>query len=73
MKKIYLLTLALLGAAQLMAQQSTTMLTKLTNGAVVRTDVNEVEKITFSEETYNLNSNGDKILEADEVCCRNDA
>ena len=68
MKKIFILTLTILVTAQLMAQQPTTMITKLANGAVVRTDVNEVEKITFTDETYNLNSNGDQILEADELC-----
>ena len=68
MKKIYLQAFALLSAVQLMAQQPTTMITKLANGAVVRTEVDDVEKITFTDETYNLNSNGDRILEADELC-----
>ena len=68
MKKISLLALALLGVGQFMAQQPTTMITKLANGAVVRTDVNEVEKITFTDESYNLNNSGDRILEADELC-----
>lgn len=63
-----LLAACLLGALQLMAQQPTTMLTKLANGAVVRTDVDEVEKITFADTTYNLNSAGYRILEADELC-----
>ena len=42
MKKLFLLATALLGAAHLTAQQPTTMLMKLTNGGLVRTDVNEV-------------------------------
>ena len=63
-----LLAACLLGALQLMAQQPTTMLTKLANGAVVRTDVDEVEKITFADTTYNLNSAGYRILEANELC-----
>ena len=68
MKKIFLLAIALMGAVQLMAQQPTTMITKLTNGAVVRTDVNEVERITFADTTYNLNNSGYRILEANELC-----
>ena len=68
MRKIFLLATTFLGAAQLMAQQPATMITKLANGAVVRTEVSEVEKITFTEEEYNLNSSGDRILEADELC-----
>ena len=68
MKKLFLLATALLGAAHLTAQQPTTMLMKLTNGGLVRTDVNEVEKITFADTTYNLNSSGFRILEADELC-----
>ena len=68
MKKIILSAVALLGATQLMAQQPATMITKLTNGAVVRTEVNEVEKIVFADSTFNLNSKGIRILEADELC-----
>lgn len=68
MRKIFLLATTLLGAVRLMAQQPTTMITKLTNGAVVRTEVNEVEKITFADTTYNLNSSGNRILEANELC-----
>lgn len=67
-KKILLMAASLVGAAQLMAQEPTTMVMKLANGAVVRTDVNEVERITFDDATYNLNSSGDRILEADELC-----
>ena len=68
MRKIFLLAIAILGAVELLAQQPNTMITKLTNGAVVRTDVNEVEKITFADTLYNLNSSGDRILEVDELC-----
>ena len=49
------------------AQQSTTMLVKTTNGGVVRTNMSSVQKITFSEATYNLNSSGQRILEANEL------
>lgn len=55
-----------------MAQQPATMITKLANGAVVRSDVSEVEKITFSDALFNLNSSGDRILEADELCWPDD-
>ena len=67
MKKIFLLVTALLGVAPLIAQQSTTMMTQLANGAVVRTEVNEVEKISFVDTLYHLNSSGDRILEANEL------
>ena len=72
MKKIFLLTIALLGAVRLSAQQPTTMITKLTNGAVVRTDVSDVERITFADTVYHLNSTGYRILEADELCWPDD-
>ncbi len=68
MRKIFLLAIALLGAVQTIAQQPTTMIMKMTNGAVVRTDVNEVEKITFADTLFNLNSAGNRILEANELC-----
>lgn len=68
MKRTILLAAALLGAWQLWAQEPATMIMKLANGAVVRTDVSEVERITFDDATFNLNSNGDRILEADELC-----
>ncbi|MBO7120725.1 MAG: discoidin domain-containing protein [Bacteroidaceae bacterium] len=67
MKKIILLLAAQLAATQFMAQQPTTMITKLTNGAVVRTDVSEVEKITFSDSLFNLNSTNYRIMESDEL------
>lgn len=44
------------------------MLTTLTNGADIRTDVSEVQRITFADTLYNLNSDGHRILEADELC-----
>ena len=68
MKKIFLLAIALLGAVQIMAQQPTTMIMKMTNGAVVRTDVNEVEKITFTDSVFNINKTNSRILEVDELC-----
>ena len=72
MKKIFLLAVALLGTVPFMAQQPTTMITKLANGAALRTDVSEVEKITFADTLYNLNSTGYRILEADELCWPDD-
>ena len=72
MRKIFLLAAAILGAVQLMAQQPTTMITKLNNGAILRTDVNEVEKITFADTTYNVSSSGYRILESDELCWPDD-
>ena len=68
MKKIFLLATVFLGAVQLMAQEPSKMIMKLKNGAVVRTDVSEVEKITFTDALYNVNANGDRILEATELC-----
>ena len=49
-------------------QQSTTMILNTTNGAAFRTDVNEVEKITFTDSLFNLNSTGYRILESNELC-----
>lgn len=68
MRKIYILLAVLSGAVQLMAQQSATMIVNATNGAAFRTNVEDVEKITFSDATYNLNNTGHRILEADELC-----
>ena len=68
MRKIFLLATAFLGAVQAIAQQPTTMIMKMNNGAVLRTDVNEVEKITFADTLFNLNSAGNRILEANELC-----
>lgn len=69
MKKILLSIAVLPGVVQLMAQQapSTTMIVNATNGMVTRTNVAEVERITFSDTTYNLNSAGQRILEANEL------
>ena len=67
MKKIFLWATTLLGATSLMAQQPATMITDLNNGAVIRTDVGEVAKITFADTLYNLNSSGLRILEYNEV------
>lgn len=67
MKKIFLLATALLGAGQLFAQQPATMIMRTNNGAVVKTDVSEVEKITFSDAEFNLNSSGIRLLDANEL------
>ncbi len=72
MKKIFLIATVLLGSLQLIAQQPATMMMKLTNGAVVRSDVSQVEKITFGETTYNLNSTGERILEVGDLCWPDD-
>lgn len=68
MKKALSLTLALLVALQLEAQQPTQMILNLANGAALRSEVSEVEKITFADTLYNVNSSGLRILEANEVC-----
>ena len=68
MRKIFLLAIAMLSAVQVIAQQPATMIVKLANGATVRTDVGEVEKITFADTLFNLNNTGYRILEADELC-----
>jgi hypothetical protein len=52
----------------LLTSDDTTMITRLTNGAIFRTGVNEIEEITFADTLYNLNSTGYRILEANEVC-----
>jgi len=52
--------------------EPTTMIMKTTNGAVVRTDADEVADITFSDTLYNLNSNGNRIMEADKLCWPDD-
>lgn len=67
MKKIFLLGVVLLAAGQLLAQQPTTMIMRTTNGGEVRTSVGDVEKITFTDGEYNLNSKGIRILDADEL------
>ena len=72
MKKIIILAVALLGAAQIEAQRPTIMLTKLANNAIVRNDVGEVERITFADTTYALSGDGHRILEYDELCWPDD-
>ena len=61
----FLLSAVLLGSVQLLAQ--TTMIMKTSNGGAVRTNVNEVERITFTDSLYNLTSTGYRILEPDEL------
>lgn len=68
MRKTFLLAIALMGTTPIVAQQPATMITNTTNGDIVRTSVDEIEKITFADTTYNLNKNGYRILEADELC-----
>ena len=48
--------------------QPSTMIMKLNNSAVLRTDMDGVGDITFADTTYNLNSSGYRILEANELC-----
>lgn len=67
MKKILLLAVILLTTMQLMAQQPVTMILKTANGASVRMNVEEVEKITFGEASYNLTADGYRILESNEL------
>ena len=52
--------------------RDTTMVMKLTNGADIRTDVNEVEEMTFADTLFNFNSSGLRILEADDLCWTDD-
>ena len=52
----------------ILSVDKTTMILKSTNGAVDRIDADEVEDISFSDTTYNLNSTGYRIMEANEVC-----
>ena len=47
---------------------SSTMIMKLANGAALRTTMDEVADISFADTTYNVNSGGYRILEADELC-----
>lgn len=68
MKKITLLTTALLTALNVAAQQPTTMMMELTNGGLLRTDVSEVDKITFADTTYNTISGGFRIMGAQDLC-----
>lgn len=64
MKKILLLGTTLLASAQLMAQGGTTMLMQTADGALRRTDVGQVQRITFADTVYNRTSSGYRILEA---------
>ena len=47
---------------------TSTMIMKLANGAALRTAMDEVADISFADTTYNVNSGGYRILEADELC-----
>lgn len=67
MRKIFLLAIAGLMTSPLLAQQPTTMIVSTTNGGAVRTDVAEVEKITFADTTYNTISGGYRIYESNEL------
>lgn len=51
----------------ILSVDKTTMIMKTTNGASIRTEAEEVEDISFSDTTYNLNSTGYRILEANEL------
>ena len=64
--KILLLAVSVTAAITAVAQHGT-MLVRTTNGAVMRTDVSDVNKITFSDTTYNVTASGDRILSYDEV------
>jgi len=48
------------------------MLEKLSNGAVMRTKVNDVEQMSLADTTYNLNSTGFRILETGDLCWPDD-
>lgn len=72
MRKTLTLATALAGTIQLAAQQPATMITETTNGANIRTEVSEVKRITFADTTYNLNKNGYRILEANDLCWPDD-
>lgn len=67
MKKITILAAALLSMTQMMAQQPATMFMKTTNGAMTRTGVDEVEKITFTDSVYNTNSANIRLLNAEDL------
>lgn len=67
MKKTLLLALAITGTTQLVAQQPTTMITSTTFGENLRTEVGQVEKITFTDTIYNTNTSGQRILEAGDL------
>ena len=62
MRNILLLASLALGGLSLNAQ-NTSMMVHTTNGGITRTDVTNVDKITFEDAEYTLNSNKDRILE----------
>lgn len=72
MRKALTLATALASTIRLAAQQPATMITETTNGANIRTEVSEVKRITFADTTYNLNKNGYRILEANDLCWPDD-
>lgn len=67
MRTKILLTAVLVATTSLLAQQPATMFLKTTNGAIERTDVSTVEKITFTDSLFNINSTGSRILEYNEI------
>lgn len=67
MKKITILAAALLSMTQMMAQQAATMFIKTTNGAMMRTGVDQVEKITFTDSVFNTNSSNIRLLDAQDL------
>ncbi len=48
--------------------QYATMIIKLSNGALMRTSVDEVKDISFADTLYHKNGMGQRILEANELC-----
>ncbi len=67
MRKIILSAIVLLCTQQSVAQQPRTMIMETTSGGAFRTEVSDVERITFADTLFNLNSSGFRILEADEL------
>lgn len=49
-------------------QTSNTMIMKIDNGAVLRTNVNQLEEVSFADTVYNYNKSGYRILEANDIC-----
>lgn len=66
MKKTIALAAFTLGALNLSAQK-TDMIMHSTNGNITITNVDDVDKITFTDTTYNLNADKDRILEYNEL------
>ena len=52
--------------------QSAEMITRLTNGAALRTAMDKVGDISFADTTYNLNSAGLRIMETSDLCWPDD-